>query len=190
MDAIITERVDQGSLDGIVLAPIFVPGRGLLRSDLFFVVMGMERLRSGNMRGFSLIELMITLALFSILCLAAIPAFLRFAENGNLKSATRDITTDIAIMKETAMNRGVDCQIAFNTGANNFTLTTPDGNQVKTPASFSQDIVITNAIPTMTFQPRGTATPPGTITLQNNRGSTATITVNITGRTYAAFTMQ
>jgi len=159
--------------------------------------MGMERLKSGNRKGFSLVELMVTLALFSILVLIAIPTFMRFAENSNLRAATRDITTDIATMKETALTRnieyqnlGIQCQIIFNTGANNYTLTMPDGSQVvKTPASFSQDIVITDAIPTMTFQPRGTATN-GTIILQNNRGSQAMITINITGRTYAEFTMQ
>jgi prepilin-type N-terminal cleavage/methylation domain-containing protein len=144
------------------------------------------------MRGFSLVELMVTVGLFSLLCLAVFPNILRFAENGNLRAATRDITTDIATMKETAMNRGADCQITFN--ANNFTLTTPDGtNVVKTPAAFSPDIVITGAVfgggPTMTFQPRGTASM-GTVTLQNSRGSVATITVNITGRTHAQFNMQ
>jgi len=147
------------------------------------------------MRGFSLVELMVTIGLFSLLCLAVFPNILRFAENGNLRAATRDITTDITTMKETAMTRGANCQITFNTGVNNFILTTPDGtNTVKTPTAFSRDIVITNAAfagggPTMTFQPRGTATN-GTVTLQNNRGSVATITVNITGRTYAQFNMQ
>jgi len=154
----------------------------------------MKRLRTGNKKGFSLVELLVTIALFSLLCLAAIPQILRFAENGNLRAATRDITTDIATMKETAMNRGANCQITFNTGANNFTLTTPDGNNlVKTPTAFSRDIVITEANfgggPTMTFQQRGTAAM-GRIRLQNNRGSEATITVNITGRTYAQFNMQ
>jgi prepilin-type N-terminal cleavage/methylation domain-containing protein len=153
----------------------------------------MKRFRSLNKKGFSLVELMVTIALFSILCLAAIPPILRFAENGNLRSATRDITTDIVTMKETALTRSAQCQITFNTGANNYTITTPDGNLVKTPTAFSQDIVLTEAGfgagSTMTFQPRGTATM-GTIKLQNRRGSTATITVNITGRTYAQFTMQ
>ena len=146
------------------------------------------------MRGFSLVELMVTVGLFSLLCLVAFPNILRFAENGNLRAATRDITTDIATMKETAMNRGADCQITFNAGANNFVLTTPDGtNVVKTPTAFSPSIVITGAVfgggPTMTFQPRGTASM-GTVTLQNSRGSVATITVNITGKTHAQFNMQ
>jgi len=155
----------------------------------------MDKLRSGNKRGFSLVELMVTVGLFSLLCLAVFPNILRFAENGNLRAATRDITTDIATMKETAMNRGADCQITFNTGANSFTLTTPDGtNTVKTPTAFSPDIVITNANffgggQTLIFESRGTARN-GTVILTNNRGSTATITVNITGKTYAVFTMQ
>lgn len=136
---------------------------------------------------------MVTLALFSILCLAAIPPILRFAENGNLRSATRDITSDIVVMKETALSRSAQCQITFNTGTNNYTIATPNGNLVKTPTAFSRDIVLTEANfgggPTMTFQPRGTATM-GRIRLQNSRGSEARIIVNITGRTYAEYTMQ
>jgi prepilin-type N-terminal cleavage/methylation domain-containing protein len=148
-----------------------------------------------NKNGFSLTELMVTIALFTILCLMAIPQFLRFAENGNLRSATRDITSDIMNMRETALARGAQCRITFNTGANNYILTTPDGNMTKTPSNFSPDIVITNAgffggnPNSIAFQPRGTATN-GTLTLRNARGSTATITVNITGKTYATFTMQ
>jgi prepilin-type N-terminal cleavage/methylation domain-containing protein len=155
----------------------------------------MKRPVLSKQKGFSLTELMVTIALFTILCLMAVPQFLRFAENGNLRSATRDITSDIMNMRETAVTRGAQCQITFNTGANNYTLTTPDGNLTKTPSNFSPDIVITNANffggnqSAVSFQPRGTTTN-GTLTLRNNRGSTATITVNITGRTYAQYNMQ
>jgi Tfp pilus assembly protein FimT len=155
----------------------------------------MQRLRSANRKGSTLAEIVVTIALFSTLCLMAIPQFLRFAQNGNLRSATRDITSDIMNMRETAVTRGAQCQITFNTGANNYILTTPDGNLTKTPSNFSPDIVITNANffggnqNAVAFQPRGTTTN-GTLTLRNVRGSTATITVNITGRTYAQFNMQ
>lgn len=149
-----------------------------------------------NKKGFSVTELVVAMALFSILCLLAVPQFLRFAENGNLRSAARDITSDIMNMRETAVSRGTQCSISFNTGANSYTLTMPDGSSlVKTPSNFSPDIVFTNAgffggdPNTITFQPRGTTTN-GTLTLRNARGSTATITVNITGRTYVQFNMQ
>ena len=146
-----------------------------------------------NKNGFSLTELMVTIALFTILCLMAIPQFLRFAENGNLRSATRDITSDIMNMRETALARGAQCRITFNTGANNYILTTPDGNMTKTPSNFIPDIVITEAHfgggTTMRCEQRGTASM-GHVKLRNARGSTATITVNITGKTYATFTMQ
>ncbi len=170
-------------------------GRGALRVIGYRVGSGMKRLRSFNTQGFTVVELVTAIALFSILCLLAVPQFLRFAENGNLRSATRDITSDIMNMRETAVSRGAQCSITFDTGANNYTLTTPDGNMTKTPSNVSPDIVITNAgffggnPNAITFHPRGTTTN-GTLTLRNARGSTATITVNITGRTYAQFNMQ
>ncbi|MEA1935901.1 MAG: prepilin-type N-terminal cleavage/methylation domain-containing protein, partial [Thermodesulfobacteriota bacterium] len=55
-------------------------------------------------KGFTLVELMITVALIAIMALIAVPAFQRHAINANLKSATRDIASDFLLLKERAIS--------------------------------------------------------------------------------------
>ena len=150
-------------------------------------------------KGFTLVELMITVALIAIMALIAVPAFQRHAINANLKSAARDISSDFMLLKERAISENIKYRIVFNVAGNNYTLwernaadTAWINPQTKTITSFGNDINFT-ANTTFgagaTFQPRGTVTN-GTIELTNSRNSIATITVNITGRTYVSFNMQ
>jgi hypothetical protein len=123
------------------------------------------------------------------------------AVNGNLRTAARDIMGDISNLKEGAMAYNRSLSISFDTGANSYTLqrlppnadgTVTDIN--KNPASFGPGIqlagVAFGAGTTVTFLTRGTLSQGGNIVLTNSRGSTATITCNISGRTYVQFAMQ
>ena len=152
-------------------------------------------------RGFTVMELMVTVAIIAIVAGFGIPAFNRMAVNGNLRTAARDIMGDIANLKEGAMAYNQQLSIGFDTGANSYTLQrlppNPDGtltNINKSPASFGQGIQLTGvafgAGTTVTFLTRGTLQQGGNIVLTNSRGSTATITCNLSGRTYVQFTMQ
>ena len=152
-------------------------------------------------RGFTVTELIITVAIIAIVVGIGIPAFNRMAVNGNLRTAARDIMGDIANLKEGAMAYNQQLSIGFDTGANNYTLQrlppNPDGtltNINKSPASFGQGVQLAAvngfAGNTITFLTRGTLNSGGNIRLTNNRGSTATITCNISGRCYVQFNMQ
>lgn len=160
-----------------------------------------DKRRTSSQKGFTLVELMIAIALIAILATIAAPAFLRYAINANLKSATRDITSDFLLLKERAISENVMYRIVFNVAGNNYTIwernvadTAYINPQTKTPISFGSDISFSGATaafknPGVTFQTRGTVTA-GNVALINSRGSTATIRVNITGRTYVQFNMQ
>ena len=139
--------------------------------------------------------MVIVMAIVAIMSAIAIPFFGGFIANRNLKSAARDIAGDIFELKERALAEDRLYQISFNQGANNYTLSQCNdtalpctGNLLatKSPVAFDNGITIT-AVPagnTIQFQPRGTVTAGvGTVTLKNLRGSTAQITISLTGRT-------
>jgi len=146
-------------------------------------------------RGFTLIELIITLALIIIMGALAVPFFQSYAINTNLKSAARDIQSDFSSLKQRAISKNTAYAILFNAANNNYTFPRePDDVLItKTPASFGKDITITNAAfgggSTITFQTRGTVSA-GNVALNNSRGSTATINTTISGRTYVQFNLK
>ena len=152
--------------------------------------------------GFTLVELIVTLAIMAIAAGIAYPMLQRYAINGNLKTATRDISSDFARLKESAMAEMRMYQMQINTGNNTITLQQCNAQgspcaglwtptQVKNLSGYANDIVFdASTAPTnYTFQTRGTVNM-GTIVLRNSRNSTATIRINITGRTNVQFNMQ
>ena len=154
--------------------------------------------RNSKARGFTVIELIITMALLAILVLIAIPSFKRIAINGNLKTAARDMIADFNALRENAMANNTQCirpatgecfDLTFNLGNNTYTVNPASGlpNGGKSPARIASDIHLT-AGTAVTFLTRGTLSQQGSVALTNSRGSTATITYNLSGRTYVQFT--
>lgn len=156
----------------------------------------------GKERGFTLIELVLALVLFSIVAALAAPSFIRQGQNTNLRTAARDIISDCYNLKERAIAESVHYRVTFNVGSNNYVArkgtssASPDDGVapflIKTPASFGDDVYISSTTfsgGNIYFQPRGT-TNIGTIILKNGRNSAATIVMNITGRPRVQFDMQ
>ncbi|MDI6727736.1 MAG: prepilin-type N-terminal cleavage/methylation domain-containing protein [Thermodesulfovibrionales bacterium] len=144
--------------------------------------------------GFSLVELLVTIGIIAVVAAIAIPQLQSYATNSRLKSAARDVMGDIFLYKERAIAENRQYRITFNIGGNTYTIEQPPGTiiQTKTPTTFGNDIRISNVGTTetvYTFQTRGTVNA-GTVVLINDRGSTATITTNITGRTSVQFNLQ
>lgn len=150
-------------------------------------------------KGFSITELLIACAIIAVLSLITVPAFLRYTANTNLKSAVREVTSDITMMKEQAISRNLKQRIVYDTGNESYTLQEEiaggggwTDTNTKSLKHFGSNIDITNTnfgADTITFQTRGITTSAGTLIMTNKRGSTATITINITGRTNVTFTM-
>ena len=144
-------------------------------------------------RGVTLIELLIGIGIMTVLMTIASPHFQGYILNTNLRSAAREIEADIEDLKQRAITENNTFEIVFDTLQNRYTIQ-QGGNpvQVKTPTTYSQDIRIASAPfgggSTVAFQTRGTATS-GSVNLTNSRGSTASVSINISGRTYVQFNM-
>jgi prepilin-type N-terminal cleavage/methylation domain-containing protein len=162
---------------------------------------GMMNQRSS---GLTLIEIMIVIAILMIVAGISYPSFQRLALNNYLKAAVRDLSSDIAALKERSLaeyrihrlqidinNRRYTMDQCTNTGA-----VCNGWNQIgqKNLINVSNDLIFTAATNTTTlrFEPRGTlnAADIGTIILQNRLNSTGTITLNITGRARVQFNLQ
>lgn len=144
-------------------------------------------------RGVTLIELLIGIGIMTVLMTIASPHFRGYLLNTNLRSAARELEADIEDLKQRAITENNTFEIVFDAFQNRYTIQ-QGGNpvQVKTPTTYSQDIRIASAPfgggSTVAFQTRGTATA-GSVNLTNSRGSTATVSINISGRTYVQFNM-
>jgi type II secretion system protein H len=142
-------------------------------------------------KGFTIVELMVVIAIIGIMATVASFAWQRYVNNTNLRTAARELAADINSMKAKAVSKtDTDYTIDFDTAANTYTL---NGTTVQTKllTSFGQGIRITEATtPTITCQKRGTLSPLGHVILSNNRGSNATIKFNITGKTHVTFGMR
>lgn len=154
--------------------------------------------------GVTLIEMMIVIAILAIVAGIAYPSFQRLAMNNYLKTATRDLASDIAGLKERALAGYRIHRLRIDVNNNNYIMEecTNTGsvcnawNQIgqKNLASVSSDLFFTAGTNTTTlrFEPRGTLNPAdiGTIILQNRLNSTGRIILNITGRANVQFNLQ
>ena len=157
--------------------------------------------------GFTLVELMIVIFLLAFISAIGGLALQNYTLNRNLRTAARDIASDFAIYKERAISDSTIYQIVFDvTAPGSYTIQSVvnpgpvvTNLTTKSPASFGSGITIVSvtfggASPTVVFNPRGTVSSPvgqlldgDGVVMQNSRGSQATITVNLTGRTYVTF---
>jgi type II secretion system protein H len=156
--------------------------------------------------GFSLVEMIIVIAILAVVSAIVVPSFTRYRKNINLKNAARAIAADYAYLKQLAVAECVHYKIELSVENNHYKIIKGGSNGVSTEydettamvkniSDFSSDIVISaNPSPTyphsqVIFQPRGT-TSAGTIVLANDVGSIAKIVSNLMGRVRISFNMK
>jgi type II secretion system protein H len=160
-----------------------------------------QAVKINKAKGFTLIELMIVLAIFGIMASIASFAWQRYVNNTNLRTAARELVTDIGNTKQRAVSEGLHYRMTITTGtpgnytieqwnSSNTALITVIATKIPTANGAGLNIISTNHGGNIIyFFPRGT-TSWGDVVLQNSRGSSATITSNSTGKAYVIFSMQ
>ncbi|MBI5968032.1 MAG: prepilin-type N-terminal cleavage/methylation domain-containing protein [Deltaproteobacteria bacterium] len=156
----------------------------------------------GTQKGFTLIELVITMAIISVVAAMAAPAFQRYAINGYLKTAARDIASHIALLKGRAAAENRIYRMELNVENGQYTLKQCNSLgvpcegwsdiEVKDLRNYSGDIAFDaegTIVTDYRFRPRGTVTS-GAMVLRNSRGSIASVTINMTGRANVQFAFQ
>jgi prepilin-type N-terminal cleavage/methylation domain-containing protein len=149
--------------------------------------------------GFSLLELIIVIALIAIMAAVAVPGWQKYRDNSNLKTAARELMGDIFNAKQRAVEENKDgYRLGFSIVNNNYGLshTDPDTGVTvtlwtKSLAGFGNGIHIDNVTfngSVVSFNKRGTSSQ-GSVVLGTGLGSASTITTNLTGRAHVSFDM-
>lgn len=149
-----------------------------------------------QVKGFSLLELLIVMAILAVAAGVAVPTWNRYADNAALRAAAREIESDLKLLKQRARSDSSQTySMSVNLTTNRYTLTGSPG--VKSPSDFGEGVKLakfgsqTNGAYSIKSLARGTYDPnAGSITLENSRKSSAEIKFNVTGRTYVVFKLK
>ena len=139
----------------------------------------MEIMRKNS--GFTITELMVTIAVVAILASLAIPNFIDWLPNYRLRSGAEEIQSTLQFARITAIKRNATATVAFDIA--NETYRASVGGQAIRGGRMPAGIDINSAFggTSVQFDSRGIANNAGTAVVRNNLGKAKTITVYITG---------
>jgi len=131
--------------------------------------------------GFTMTELMVTIAIVAILASLAIPNFIAWLPNYRLRSGAEEIQSTLQFARLTAIKRNATATVTFDIA--NETYRASVGGQAIRGGRMPAGIDINSAFggTSVQFDSRGIANNAGTAVVRNNLGKAKTITVYITG---------
>jgi len=136
--------------------------------------------------GFTLIEILVTMAILTILGAFAVPQWGNLLAKYRLDSAARQVATELHGAKNRAMAQYRRFKLVFDSPTT-YTIqkeqTPGEGDYTATSGAKSLPLGITVEFNnTPVFQTRGNASPGATITLTNPNNETKKVVVALTGR--------
>lgn len=149
-----------------------------------------------NQNGFTIIELVVTLAIFGIMLAIALPSFLSYLPTMRLKGAARDISSTLQSARMEAVSRNTNCNVSFDINNKSYTVScTNIATTLSTDISFgwgtdvnkdigggslpSDGVALTND--TCYFTSRGTVNA-GSIYIKNTKNQSYVVVISSGGR--------
>lgn len=134
--------------------------------------------------GFTLIEVIVAMAIVSVLAAIAVPAGIILLPTYSLNSAARQVQSELHRIKMQAIAGNVTFQLAFSNTSGSYTIervgaTTAQQGTKPLPGGIDVKRTIT-----LGFTSRGTASPGGggTVRLCNSQGAGTNVVLSSTGR--------
>jgi type IV fimbrial biogenesis protein FimT len=138
-------------------------------------------MRSKSVSGFTLIEVMIVIAIMGILAAIAAPNFRNYMTQSRLKGAARQVMSDLMLARMQAVTKNNEVKVFFNADGKNYTILDDTNNnghydgdpetEVTKNIQTDYNDVSFSSNNNPIFMPRGTATSLPTVTLTNPSGS-------------------
>ncbi len=143
-------------------------------------------------KGFTLVEMMVVIAIMAILSAIAVPNYYSYAAGMKLRSASRDLYSTLQKTRMNAIRQHTRWAVEFtsstyrvlNCGPDNVcggSGTTDNINYTATSISAYSGVSITSLPGTVEFYPDGTSNG-GTLSFGNSRGNSSQVVVSVSGR--------
>lgn len=133
--------------------------------------------RTPTARGFTLVELVITIAVAAILLAVVVPSFVEQAARRQLEGAATELSADLHYTRARAVAASASASLATNGGGNQYSITA-GGTNFKT-VTLAGPLSLTPSTTITYDQLRAMATASGALTLSSSRTS-AQLTVTVT----------
>jgi type IV fimbrial biogenesis protein FimT len=141
-----------------------------------------------NLRGFTIIELLITLVVGTILLTMAVPSFTSMIRNNRITAQANEFITTINLARSEAIRRGATINVSSTSGTNawqngwSMTLAS-DGTVLRQTAALEGANTLSGGVSTFAFSSQGYSSNADTLTLCNsNTTKGRQIDIALTGR--------
>ena len=114
----------------------------------------------GNSSGFTVIELMVVVAIISIIMIIAIPNFARMQQRARIRSGAQEVGQDLRQIRERAISGSGTFQINFP-DTRHYVVTNPDGNSTSYRLGGSGGILYFGGVGVAGHPPEGSLPAPG-----------------------------